>query len=188
MTSWRMVAKRAIGYGAQQKVNELAVFLKLLAGLRPKIVVEIGVAEGGTLWAWQRLAPTVIGVDIAPRVTAPTDALLITGDSHDESTAGAVEDALVWDPIDCLFLDGDHSYDGVARDYWRYAPLVRRGGLVAFHDIISVAPTPEEADQHGVAEFWGKTRDGTAREIIDSTPGSGGQWGDQWGGIGVLTR
>ena len=33
--------------------------------------------------------------------------------------------------IDFLFLDGDHSYEGVRRDFENYAPLVRPGGIVA---------------------------------------------------------
>ena len=37
--------------------------------------------------------------------------------------------------IDFLFIDGDHSYAGVKKDYEMYSPLVRSGGIVAFHDI-----------------------------------------------------
>jgi hypothetical protein len=32
--------------------------------------------------------------------------------------------------IDLLFIDADHSYDGVARDYEMYAPLFGPGGLI----------------------------------------------------------
>ena len=37
--------------------------------------------------------------------------------------------------LDFLFIDGDHSYDGVKADFEMYAPMVRPGGLIAFHDI-----------------------------------------------------
>lgn len=33
-----------------------------------------------------------------------------------------------------LFIDGDHSYEGVRNDLERFAPLVSNGGLVVFHD------------------------------------------------------
>ncbi len=33
-----------------------------------------------------------------------------------------------------LFIDGDHSYEGVAADLWHWTPLVVNGGLVALHD------------------------------------------------------
>jgi len=37
-------------------------------------------------------------------------------------------------PIDMLFIDGDHSYDGVKRDWELFAPYVARFGVVVFHD------------------------------------------------------
>lgn len=33
-----------------------------------------------------------------------------------------------------LFIDGDHSYEGCRRDADLYLPLVKRGGIVVFHD------------------------------------------------------
>jgi len=41
-----------------------------------------------------------------------------------------------WDrgPIDVLFIDGDHSYEGVVRDVEAWVPHVKPGGLVMFHD------------------------------------------------------
>ncbi len=50
--------------------------------------------------------------------------------------------------LDLLFVDGDHSYTGVRADFEVYAPFVRPGGVVAFHDI-AVQPLPNE-----VARFW----------------------------------
>lgn len=38
------------------------------------------------------------------------------------------------EPIRLLFIDADHSYEGVMRDYDCWQPLVARGGLVVFHD------------------------------------------------------
>lgn len=37
-------------------------------------------------------------------------------------------------PIDLLFIDGDHSYEGVKADYENWAPYVKKGGFIAFHD------------------------------------------------------
>ena len=36
--------------------------------------------------------------------------------------------------FDFLFIDADHSYEGVLRDYQNWSPLVKLHGLVAFHD------------------------------------------------------
>jgi len=39
------------------------------------------------------------------------------------------------DGLGMLFVDGDHSWEGVKRDWTCYRPLLRRGSIVAFHDI-----------------------------------------------------
>jgi predicted O-methyltransferase YrrM len=42
-----------------------------------------------------------------------------------------------WDkPIDILFIDGDHSYEGVKRDWELFLPFVRPFGVVLFHDAV----------------------------------------------------
>lgn len=38
-------------------------------------------------------------------------------------------------PLSLVFFDGDHSYEGIRRDWEAYAPLVGPGGVVAFHDV-----------------------------------------------------
>lgn len=37
-------------------------------------------------------------------------------------------------PVDLLFVDGDHSYEGVLADVDRYWPTVRPGGFMVLHD------------------------------------------------------
>ena len=39
-------------------------------------------------------------------------------------------------PIDLLFIDGDHSYDGVKADWRSFTPYMSRFGIVVFHDTI----------------------------------------------------
>jgi predicted O-methyltransferase YrrM len=38
------------------------------------------------------------------------------------------------DFVDLLFIDGDHSYQGVKADWDTYCPLLRPGSVVVFHD------------------------------------------------------
>ncbi len=37
-------------------------------------------------------------------------------------------------PLDLLFIDGDHSFEGVMRDLITWAPKVKAGGLIFLHD------------------------------------------------------
>ncbi|MEO6595216.1 MAG: class I SAM-dependent methyltransferase [Planctomycetota bacterium] len=38
--------------------------------------------------------------------------------------------------IDLLFLDGDHSFEAVHRDFTDWAPKIRPGGFLAMHDVV----------------------------------------------------
>ncbi len=38
------------------------------------------------------------------------------------------------DKIDFLFIDGDHNYEGVKKDWELYSPLLKSGSVIAFHD------------------------------------------------------
>ena len=41
--------------------------------------------------------------------------------------------------IDLIFIDGDHSYEACKADIEAWAPFVKRGGVIAFHDFGSRA-------------------------------------------------
>jgi len=175
------IARTAIkDHGAIQKDAELAGFLALAMDLNPlEVVVEVGSYDGGTLWAWQQISPTVIGVDLPPPGHEDVVRLnslgcpVVCGDSHSQATLDQLKDVLAGRPVDMLFIDGDHSYDGVKADYEMYAPLVRPGGLVGFHDILPHLPQPYIQ----VHRFWA-TLDGDLERFI--------AWPDTWGGIGVV--
>ncbi len=36
--------------------------------------------------------------------------------------------------IDYLHIDADHSFEGVCRDFLNFLPLMKRGGVITFHD------------------------------------------------------
>lgn len=38
--------------------------------------------------------------------------------------------------FDLIFIDGDHRYEFVKKDYLVYKDLVKKGGIIAFHDVV----------------------------------------------------
>jgi hypothetical protein len=74
-----------------------------------------------------------------------------------------------------LFIDGDHSYEGVRRDFELYSHLVKDKGIIAFHDIV-VHP-PETGCE--VSRLWNELKKRSQySEIINDRK-------QRWGGIGV---
>ena len=99
---------------------------------------------------------------------------LVRGDSHDAAVVEHVRDLLGGRRLDLLFIDGDHTYDGVRRDFESYRSLVRPGGIIAFHDISPARPDNAAADaasaeQPGdVPRFWSEIKvDRDAQEFMD---------------------
>ncbi len=62
-----------------------------------------------------------------------------------------------WDePIDFLFVDGNHEYDAVARDFALWSPFVRVGGVVALHDTFCQWPGPTRVVKESLVKpFYG---------------------------------
>lgn len=198
------IAREAIRRRAWQKVGELAPLLALLRALQPRRALEIGTAHGGTLYAWARIAAEdakLISIDLPggafgggyteemrQRIVSyvlPKQTLeLYASDSHQPETRDLAAAALGGQPADFLFIDGDHTYQGVRQDFEMYAPLVRRGGIVAFHDVMPNPTLP--ADQVGeVHMFWPELkREFRHLEILDTVDDQGK--GGRWGGIGVV--
>lgn len=50
---------------------------------------------------------------------------LIRENSHDTSTLIKIIKLLKDHKLDLLFIDGDHTYEGVKKDFEMYAPLVK---------------------------------------------------------------
>ena len=160
---------RAIAHETQasQDAFELFQLLKLARDSAVLTVLEIGVDRGYLMAAWEdALGADVLGIDISDeRFDTDMRDCLILGDSASEATLNTVIRRLTGHPIDLLFIDGDHHYEGARRDYDLYEPLVAKGGLIAFHDTarqpgqIPGVETRRVFDElrpsHQSLEFWG---------------------------------
>lgn len=162
-----------------QKRSEILALASAVAALKPKIVLEIGTARGGTLLIWSSLAAQqVISCDLVHRdvqkplleaLPPPGSACrvqLLTGNSHEPAFKQRVAQALAGQKADFLFIDGDHTENGVAADYNDYKEFVRPGGIIAFHDIIENQPLPDNQVYH----FWKRVKQGQAVEEFVNDP------------------
>jgi predicted O-methyltransferase YrrM len=175
---------------AVQAQDEIVWLLEMIRDLAPRRVLEIGTANGGTLFLWTRVAAPnayLVSVDMCPLGLLGRHsafALLCRGfardrqridlvfgkDSHDERTRDDVQLLFGNQRVDFLFIDGDHSYEGVTRDFKLYSSLVRPGGLVAFHDVAPRVPAGT-----GVPQFWAelKTAHDTMERVAPVEPSYG---------------
>lgn len=177
--------------------SEMLQMFEHVSAFQPSVILEIGTAKGATLLGWCRIASKkVVSVDLPGGIhgggypaikqrlyrefvvgRAGVDLQLIQADSHSEATRKSVELVLAGDKIDVLFIDGDHTYDGVKADFELWSPLVRSGGMVIFHDIL-----PHKVVAHcEVDQLWNELKPRYPHEEFISDPDQG------WAGIGVLT-
>lgn len=179
-----------------QVESELKKLAAIISQNKPKTILEVGTFRGGTLFVFCSLAAEnarIISLDLPGGrdgggyafwrrylfksfIHDNQKLFLIRGNSTDKSTIKQVKKIIAKRGIDFLFIDGDHSYDGVKKDFENYAHLVNRGGIIAFHDICI---HPKELDCH-VDLFWKKVKKGKKFLEIIENPKQG------WGGIGVL--
>lgn len=162
---------------AQQNDESITKLLERVDNINPSTVMEIGTYEGGTAYLWSRYfhsTDTIICCDIYFRGRrklyeffgefSDKDLICIKGKSQNDRVRKKVDDITPNDGIDFLFIDGDHSYEGVKSDFELYEPLVSEGGggYIGFHDIYN--------ENEGVPQFWNELKE----DYDCSEIGSGG--------------
>jgi predicted O-methyltransferase YrrM len=144
------IARIAFNSGLGDSANLL---YGLVRSMKPETCVEIGSARGksacyigialaengsGRLYAIDPHRPTkwndAESVDTFKIIQANLAAL---GLSERVTIVRATSEEASRDwrhPIDLLFIDGDHSYEGVRHDWDLFVPYVKPFGIVVFHD------------------------------------------------------
>jgi cephalosporin hydroxylase len=179
--------------------TEIVSLCDLVNSRKPKVVCEIGSASGESLFLLSRASSelaTILSIDLnyTPSklygfrsLKLPGQTIhLLRGDSHSPEMAARVKALSGQNPIDFLFIDGDHSYEGVAADYNQFLPLIADQGLIGFHDIIpdhgQRFGTRVNADSGGVPQFWAAIKTAYPQAVSEFV-----QDAEQDGfGIGVL--
>jgi len=187
-------------FNPSQKDSEIKYLYDLVQERKCRIIGEIGTYKGGSLYILTQAAPPnskMISVDInypierkiAHRKFAKkgSKVVCIEGDTKDQRTFNRVEKHLGRQKFDLLFIDGDHSLFGVMNDYVRYSPLVKKSGLIVFHDIQPVnqqeshAIIPEHVGE--VPMFWKLLKESGVEttEIIENEDQNGA-------GLGIIYK
>lgn len=131
----------------QQVRGEYAEFLEVVLGGRdaqPRWgCLQLGMGEcGASHEAWRLVFRNVVTLDWGG--LAVDEHRFTPG--HDTASDSAIRAAAVYAPYDLLFIDAGHSAEDARRDHANYGPMVRPGGIIAFHDALR-RPGFEEAVQ-----------------------------------------
>jgi predicted O-methyltransferase YrrM len=136
---------------ASLQVDEAALLFRLARDAQSGPFAEIGRFKGGSTLIFAAALPPgaelwSYDLHVALRADMP-------GAELDAELGGALErfglaekvhlvvaDSRTVDPppepLELLFIDGDHSYEGAKADFTRWSAFVRAGGHVLFHDAV----------------------------------------------------
>lgn len=157
-----------LGRPVIQLPQDLLAVQELIWQVRPELVVETGIAHGGSLIHSASILELlggdrlVVGVDVEIRAhnrhAVETHPLarrirLIEGSSTDERVAAAVAAHARGRRAVLVILDSDHTHAHVLRELQLYAPLVTRDSyLIVFDTLIEDLPEALFAGRR-----WGKS-------------------------------
>jgi predicted O-methyltransferase YrrM len=83
------------------------------------------------------------------------------------NTKLVISDSRVFRPrekLDFIFIDGDHSYEGVKGDYNHYEKYLNNGCEIMFHDAVSSRPYSTKHDE--VNQFMFELKDNKKLKFI----------------------
>ncbi len=169
---------------------QLAPFLTALARFPVRSYLEVGVMHGGTfalvvdyLNSVSRLdracAVDIMRVPSLRRFARRRNGVqVLRVDSGSERFAAALARS---GGYDVAFIDGDHSYDGVRRDFETVRP---HSQIMVFHDIVDAAAP-------GVRQFWRELKKEMAEayvfeEFTAQYPSVRAEQGQDFLGIGMM--
>lgn len=178
-TDWKNMGQ----FGVQQIPTEYIDFLMHVAKLGIKTGIEVGVWYGASSYftaaVLQRANPDfrMTMVDNEDRLVGyPEFSAVLNLEKRVPATA---EDC-AGEVYDFVFIDGDHSYQGVQRDYLLLGRYARRA--VAFHDIRGAEFDHLEG---GTRRFW---QEFAHHHSPDMAILEFGHYGTPWMGIGLAVK
>jgi len=156
-------------FAIQQAKEEIVEFVDILLNSKTNSCLEIGLGHyGSTHFLWRQIYDRVITIEknferirefgrnmkkfYGEWCLSDGRSQFFNGFSNDEKIIADVYNKL--SEVDFLFIDGNHSYESVLCDFLLYYPLVRKGGIIGFHD------TKLSESNIGVPKLIWEIRDG----------------------------
>ncbi|MFI5388594.1 MAG: cephalosporin hydroxylase family protein [Candidatus Eremiobacterales bacterium] len=148
-----------LGIPIIQYPQDIMALQELMWADRPDLVIETGVAHGGSAVFFASMLELLgggtvvaIDIDIRPHNRAAVEShplakhiVLIEGSSTDDVVVAAVAEHAHRARRVMVVLDSNHTHEHVARELDLYAPFVRRGGHLAVLDtIVERLPAPSD--------------------------------------------
>lgn len=172
-------------YKLQQIILEWEWFLEQVKDASPIVILEIGMASGASSLCLSHFTNHLISIDSSvPRnqhvfddIKANCKFNFVSGNSGDIDTLKKVVKFLDGQKVDVLFIDGDHSYNGAKYDFNKYKKLVRPGGIIGLHDIVS--SKYHRQNDCRVFKLWNNIKKQYPLHWSEKTV-------THWGGIGVI--
>ena len=160
--------------GMWQKPEELANLLNLVKNKNIKKFLNIGTFNGNT---FNFISDYLNSIQPTTCVTVDPFDQAESNKRLEYSYVITTSDSFINQKFDFVFIDGDHSYQAVKKDWENVGQYA---DIIAFHDI-------NDSDCPGVVEFWKNLKqivekDFDIIEYIEPTEGRNLM------GIGVLTR
>jgi hypothetical protein len=172
----------------QMTFGERAVLEGVLSQLGPRLSIEIGTAEGGSLERIALHSEIVHSFDLVepslPRERFE-NVTFHTGDSHALLPAKLAELAAAGENVDFVLVDGDHSAEGVAADLRDLldSPAIGRT-VILIHDTLN------DIVRSGIQQVAFDDCEKVVHVELDVVAGhlsNGGPFHHElWGGIGVV--
>jgi glycosyltransferase involved in cell wall biosynthesis len=180
----------------QQKEYEWKKFLEYTQNnINLNNVLEIGSYSLGSTSSLVEIFENVISVDISKGQFWDDFKLkndnwdYFIGDSSSSEMLEKIKNLNT--KFDLIFIDGDHTYDGVKRDFVIYKEFLNDKGIIAFHDILDT--DFHKSHNCNVDLFWNEIKKNyNYKEFIDISDGEDSNICFKtvprsfWGGIGVL--
>jgi hypothetical protein len=164
----RFIPRRYWPGGAGSWSGHLPFAHDLIASLRPDLLVELGTHYGESYFGFCQaieengLPTRCYAVDtwhgdehagfyseaVYEEVNAYNQANCVSFSSLLRMTFDEAAAQFADSSIDLLHIDGLHSYQAVAHDFWNWFPKVKAGGVILLHDVVARAP------DFGVWRLW----------------------------------